>query len=151
MKALWPCLLCLLLVGCDDSRRPSTPVANSDGKTNSKTPTTPAITEPALNAPEAVEPSNTAVNTRDRNSGEKTPLDQNENQKDIDITAGIRKRVVAEEMSVEAHNVKIITQNGKVTLRGPVATDAEKQKIEDIARDVAGADMVDSMLEVSGK
>ncbi len=154
MKALWPCLLVLLLVGCDDSRRSSAPVANSDGKSNT---TTPATTEPSLNAPaktdatKTADPTNTAINTRDRNSAEKTSLDQNENQKDIDITAGIRKRVVAEKMSVEAHNVKIITQDGKVTLRGPVATDEEKQKIEEIARDVAGPDMVDSMLEISGK
>lgn len=149
MKALWFCLLCLLLVGCDDNRRSPAPASNSDEKTN--TTAAPSTGEPSLNAPEAVKSTNTAMNARDRDPGEKTPLDQNENQKDIDITASIRKRVVAEDLSVEAQNVKIITQDGKVTLRGPVATDEEKQKIEDIARDVAGADMVDNMLEVSGK
>jgi hyperosmotically inducible protein len=44
--------------------------------------------------------------------------------------------------------VKIITQDGKVTLRGPVKTDEEKQKTEDIAKELAGADNVDSELEV---
>lgn len=148
MKALWPGLLCLLLVGCDDSRRTPPPAVNNDGKSNTTTTVTPA---PSSTTPATADRTNTAVNTRDRNSAEKTPIDQNENQKDIDITAGIRKKVVAEKMSVEAHNVKIITQDGKVTLRGPVATDEEKQRIEEIARDVAGADMVDSMLEVAGK
>src|SRR5437868_5018245 len=81
---------------------------------------------------------NTAVNVRDKNNTEKTPLDQNENKTDIDITAKIRKAVVATNMSTNAHNVKIITQNGEVTLRGPVKSADEKQKIEDIAHSVAG-------------
>jgi hyperosmotically inducible periplasmic protein len=61
------------------------------------------------------------------------------------------KRVVETTMSVNAHNVKIITQNGKVTLRGPVNTEQEKQDLEKIATEVAGADKVDSQLEVNNK
>ena len=78
-------------------------------------------------------------------------MDQNENKADIKITADIRKRVVETTMSVNAHNVKIITQNGKVTLRGPVNTEQEKQDLEKIATEVAGADKVDSQLEVNNK
>ena len=88
------------------------------------------------------------MNVRDRDGTAKTPMDQNENKADINITADIRKRVVETEMSVIAQNVKIITQDGKVTLRGPVKTDQEKRTIEAIARDVAGAEKVDSQLEV---
>ncbi len=95
-----------------------------------------------------IAPDNTGVNERDRSSTAKTPIDQNENQSDIDITAGIRKQVVDTQMSVDAQNVKIITQDGKVTLRGPVANADEKKRIEDIAHKVAGADKVDSQLEV---
>lgn len=95
-----------------------------------------------------VDRDNTAVNKRDRDSGAKTPFDQNENKLDIGITADIRKRVVDTKMSVNAHNVKIITQDGKVTLRGPVKTADEKSQIEEIARSVAGANNVDSQLEV---
>ena len=51
---------------------------------------------------QAVDPANTAVNVRDRDNSTKTPFDQNENQKDIDITANIRKRLVDSEMSVKA-------------------------------------------------
>jgi osmotically-inducible protein OsmY len=94
-------------------------------------------------------PDNTAVNVRDRSENVKTPIDQNENQADIDITAGIRKRVVDSSLSSNAHNVKIITQNGKVTLRGPVNSDEEKKQIEAIARDVAGQSNVDSQLEIA--
>ncbi len=95
-----------------------------------------------------VDRDNTAVNKRDRDSAAKTPLDQNENKLDIGITADIRKRVVDTKMSVNAQNVKIITQDGKVTLRGPVKTADEKSRIEEIARSVAGENNVDSQLEV---
>jgi len=79
----------------------------------------------------------------------KTPIDQNENQKDIDITANIRKQVVDTKLSTNAQNVKIITQDGKGTLRGPVASEEEKKQIEEIAVKVAGADKVENLLEVS--
>ena len=97
----------------------------------------------------AVKPDNTGVNVRDRDaSSVKTPIDQNENQTDVDITANIRKQVVDTKMSVDAQNVKIITQDGKVTLRGPVKSQEEKKRIEEIAHAVAGANNVDSQLEV---
>ena len=95
-----------------------------------------------------VDRDNTAVNKRDRDGVAKTPLDQNENKVDIGITADIRKRVVDTKMSINAQNVKIITQEGKVTLRGPVKTADEKNQIEEIARSVAGEKNVDSQLEV---
>ncbi len=91
----------------------------------------------------AVKPDNTGVNARDRSETAKTPIDQNENQADIDITANIRKRVVDTKMSINAQNVKIITQSGKVTLRGPVKSLEEKKQIEEIALAVAGAGNVD--------
>lgn len=96
----------------------------------------------------AADRDNTGVSVRDRDADEKTPIDQNENQADVDLTAKIRERVVATEMSVNAQNVKIITQNGKVTLRGPVATAEEKKRIEDIAQEIASAGNVDSQLEI---
>ena len=104
--------------------------------------------EPAAKSTSTPQRDNTAVNERDRDANAKTPIDQNENQSDIDITAGIRQRVVDTQMSVNAQNVKIITQNGKVTLRGPVATADEKKQVEDFAKEVAGADKVESQLEV---
>lgn len=104
----------------------------------------------ARSAPTSATPDrdNTAVNQRDREATTKTPIDQNENQADIDVTANIRKRVVDTKMSVNAQNVKIITQDGTVTLRGPVNSEDEKKQVEDIAQDVAGADKVVSQLEV---
>jgi len=98
-----------------------------------------------------VDRNNSAVNARDRSGDAKTPLDQNENKGDIGITADIRKRVVDTKMSSDAHNVKIITQDGRVTLRGPVKSAEEKTNIETIARAVAGDTNVDSQLEVELK
>jgi len=91
---------------------------------------------------------NTEVNKRDRSTDAKTPIDQNENQKDIDITASIRKKVVDSDMSTNAKNAKIMTADGRVTLRGPVASDDEKKKIDEIAVGVAGTGNVDNQLEV---
>jgi len=91
---------------------------------------------------------NTAVNVRDRADEAKTPIDQNENKTDVDITAEIRRRVIDADLSMNADNVKIITQDRRVTLRGPVKTAAEKSQIEQMAAAVAGAGNVDSQLEV---
>ena len=102
----------------------------------------------ASKSPASTPKDNTGINERDRSATVKTPIDQNENQKDIDLTANIRKRVVDTKLSVNAQNVKIITQAGKVTLRGPVKSDAEKKQIEQIASDLAGVGNVDSQLEI---
>jgi osmotically-inducible protein OsmY len=91
---------------------------------------------------------NSALNQRDHDSSSKTPLDQNENTVDIGITANIRKSVVDTKMSTNAQNVKIITQDGVVTLRGPVKTQEEKDRIEEMARSVAGVKSIDSQLEI---
>ena len=111
-----------------------------------------ATTSQSLTSPESaktgVDRDNSAVNKRDAELHTKTPLDQKENQSDINITAEIRKRVVDTQMSTNAQNVKIITQDGKVTLRGPVKTGDEKKRIEEIARSVAGDSKVDSQLEI---
>lgn len=120
----------LVFAGCDETNR--------------------SINAPKMNegATKVVDRDNSAVNKRDRDANAKTPFDQNENKTDIDITAGIRKNVVDTKMSVNAQNVKIITQDGVVTLRGPVKTQEEKDRIEEIARSVAGVKTVDSQLEV---
>jgi len=95
------------------------------------------------------EPDNSARNVRDRSSGTVTPLDQGNDQADVKTTAQIRKRIVADKnMSVYAKNVKIITNKGQVTLRGPVNTAEEKRLIGDIASGIARSENVDNQLEV---
>ncbi len=142
-------VLCGMVPGCNESRTPAT-------GNNTTNPPSTTVTANRLETADAqrmnsepVDRDNTGVNARDRHSLDKTPLDQNENKTDINITAEIRKQVVDTEMSVDAQNVKIITQDGMVTLRGPVATEQEKQQIDAMAKSVAGADKVDNQLEVT--
>src|SRR5690349_13153655 len=64
---------------------------------------------------------NTKVNKRDRNKAEPTADQQTENRSDRDIAKDIRKAIVDDKsLSTYAHNVKVIVQNGSVTLKGPV-------------------------------
>ena len=92
---------------------------------------------------------NTKKNERDTADAAKTPGDQGQNQADITISADIRKAVVgADGMSMNAKNVKIITEGGVVTLRGPVASAAEKDSIGQLATKTAGVKRVDNQLEV---
>jgi hyperosmotically inducible periplasmic protein len=91
---------------------------------------------------------NSNINVRDRSSATTTPLDQGESQQDIATTADVRKQVIAAGLSTDAENTKIITRDGKVTLRGPVQNAQEKLRIVQIAATVAGADNVDDQLEI---
>ena len=92
---------------------------------------------------------NTRLNVRDRDSRALTPLDQGNSQADVDTTAQIRKEIIADSgMTTNAKNVKIITLNGRVTLRGPVNTAEEKNRIAEIADRIASAGNVDNQLEV---
>ena len=95
-------------------------------------------------------PDNTARNERDKNEATKTPGDQSENANDLEISANVRKAIVADDsLSTNAHNVKIITSGGVVTLRGPVNSTQEKTIIEMKAKQVAGVTRVESQLEVA--
>ncbi|MCL4180351.1 MAG: PRC-barrel domain-containing protein [Verrucomicrobia bacterium] len=92
---------------------------------------------------------NTVRNVRDRNDATLTPFDQGNSQTDVATTAQIRREITAADgMSVNAQNVKIITQNGRVTLRGPVNTAEEKRLIGEIANRIATSGNVDNQLEV---
>jgi len=92
---------------------------------------------------------NTARNVRDRNDQTLTPLDQGTGQADLDTTAKIRKEIIAtKDMSMNARNVKIITIDGHVTLRGPVNSVEEKRLIGEIANRIAHSENVDNQLEV---
>jgi hyperosmotically inducible periplasmic protein len=105
--------------------------------------------EPYFNANPTTEPDNTARNVRDRDNRTLTPLNQGNSQADINTTAQIRKDIIADnDMSTNAKNVKIITMDGHVTLRGPVNSSEEKRQIGDIANRIAQAANVDNQLEV---
>lgn len=93
---------------------------------------------------------NTKKNERDRGEVTLTPGDQGENETDRTITQRIRQGVVKEDaLSMTAKNIKIITVNSVVTLRGPVKSDKEKADIATIAQGVEGVKRVDNQLEIA--
>ncbi len=111
----------------------------------------PAAGAPPASAPSTIgkEPDNTGVNARDRSNQALTPLDQGGSESDRKLTQQVRQAVMSDgTLSFTAKNVKIITVNGKVTLRGPVNTAEERASIEAAARKIAGATQVDNQLEV---
>jgi osmotically-inducible protein OsmY len=134
MKVLALALACLAVAaGCDkgpDRSKETRPV------TYEKT------------TPKPKDADNTAMNKRDRDGALPTPDDQKGNDADVQRTADIRKRIVDAKLSVDAQNVKVVTESGRVTLRGPVKTLAEKETIAQIATEVAGTGNVDDQLEV---
>jgi hyperosmotically inducible protein len=97
-------------------------------------------------------PDNTKVNERDKSKAEATADQQKENQPDREIARQIRKSIVQDKsLSTYAHNIKIISQNGMVTLKGPVRSDEEKTAVEAKAAEIAGKEKVTSQLEVKPK
>ncbi len=92
---------------------------------------------------------NSGINTRDRDTNNLTPGDQGNTAADIQLTQNIRKALMGDSnYSMTAKNIKIITVDGKVTLRGPVNSDGEKSGIEALAKNIAGDGNVDNQLEV---
>jgi len=92
---------------------------------------------------------NTRMNQQDRKAGEPTADQQQNNLSDREITREIRQSILDDKMlSAYAHNVKVITQDGQVTLKGPVRSEREKRVIEEKAAEVAGEVYVASELTV---
>jgi|ERR1700676_2223528 hyperosmotically inducible protein len=102
---------------------------------------------PNNNAPK---PDNTKVNQRDRSAGEVTADQQKTNPTDQELTRKIRQSIIADKsLSTYAHNIKIITQNGNITLKGPVKSDDEKKAVMAKAVSIAGsADKVTDQVSI---
>jgi osmotically-inducible protein OsmY len=106
----------------------------------------PARAQDTQNPPQ---PDNTKVNKQDRAQGGPTADQQKDNRSDRDLTQQIRKSVMADKsLSSYAHNVKIITQNGAVTVKGPVRSEDERKAIVSKAEEVAGQGKVTDQLSV---
>ena len=106
---------------------------------------------PAQSADAQTKPDNSAVNKRDKDPGAVTADQQKMNPADREIAAKIRKSIMADKtLSTYAHNVKIVSQDGTVTLKGPVRSDAEVASIIAKATDVTGsADKVVNQMTVA--
>jgi len=145
-------------VRADDSR--ATAGTSQDPNWNNGAEGSSAIDPTTANAAAApaerssaptTEADNTRVNQRDRSSAALTPMDQGSSESDRKITQQIRQDLMKDKsLSFTAKNVKVITIDGKVTLRGPVKSEAERSSIEAAARRAAGSGArVNSQLEIS--
>jgi hyperosmotically inducible periplasmic protein len=95
---------------------------------------------------------NTAKNERDRSGETQTSGDQSNSSADLKTTQAIRQALMKDPaLSATAKNIKVITANGHVTLRGPVRTAQEKAKIDQLAKSAAGGAQIEDQLEVTNK
>jgi hyperosmotically inducible periplasmic protein len=100
------------------------------------------------NSAAGMQPDNTGINVRDRDDASLTPGDQGNSESDREITRRIRRAITSnEQLSTTAKNIKIITIDGKVTVRGPVKNEQERESIAAIVQQT-GASAVDNQLEV---
>ncbi|HEY4270961.1 MAG TPA: BON domain-containing protein [Candidatus Udaeobacter sp.] len=110
-----------------------------------------AISMAALAADEKTNPDNTGINERDRSGDTNTSGDQSNSSADLKVTQAIRRAIMQDsQLSMTAKNIKIVTANGKVTLRGPVNNAEEKAKIGQLANSSAGGARIDNQLDVKG-
>jgi osmotically-inducible protein OsmY len=106
----------------------------------------------AQSADPGTKPDNTKVNKRDRNAGEATADQQKMNDSDRELTRKIRRSIMDDKsLSTYAHNVKVISQNGSVTLKGPVRSEDEKSALEAKAVAIAGSGKIINELSVAPK
>jgi osmotically-inducible protein OsmY len=105
----------------------------------------------AMAADDKTKPDNTAKNQRDRSSETQTSGDQSNSSADLKITQAIRQALMKDsELSTTAKNIKVITDNGQVTLRGPVKNAQEKARVDQLARSAAGGAHIVDQLDVKG-
>jgi hyperosmotically inducible periplasmic protein len=110
-----------------------------------------AVSLAAMAADDKMKPDNTAINERDRSRETQTSGDQSNSSADLKITQAIRQALMKDsELSTTAKNIKIVTNNGQVTLRGPVKDAREKAKIDQLAKSAAGDAKIDDQLDVKG-
>lgn len=109
-----------------------------------------SMSQPAANAIPARDADNTGVNVRDRNDATETPQTQPNNEADRKLLAAVRRAVVEDEnLSMSAHNAKILVNNGVVILRGPVKSSDEKSRIEKLVLTIAGVTRVENHLDIA--
>ena len=153
-RVLFAIVCAMGLTGCDkkDSTSPYTAPVNTAPKTvpmDSRSTAMPSTPGAMAGESPTTAPNNSGINTRDRAADALTAGMAGQTKPDVVLAADIRKRIVATEMSVDAKNVKVVVLGGKVTLRGPVKSQEEKDTIAKIAVDVGGEANVDNQLEIT--
>jgi len=121
-------------------------VYSSQGQQATPTPHDPAT------ASDSTEADNTKRNSSEQNKNTDTAEKQSNSKDDLALTQKVRQAVMKDgSLSMNAKNVKIIAQDGKITLKGPVDSQQEKDTIGTDAGEIAGKDKVDNQLEVKAE
>ena len=121
-------------------------VYSSQGQQATPTPRDPATPS------DATEADNTKQNSSEQNKNTETAEKQSNNKDDLALTQKVRQAVMKDgSLSINAKNAKIIAQDGKITLKGPVDSQQEKDTIGAQAGEIAGKDKVDNQLEVKAE
>ena len=103
-------------------------------------------------ASDATEADNTKRNSSEQNKNTESAEKQSNSKDDLALTQKIRQAVIKDgSLSMNAKNVKIIAQDGKITLKGPVDSQLEKNTIAAKAGEIAGKDKVENQLEVKAE
>jgi hyperosmotically inducible periplasmic protein len=120
-------------------------VYSSQGQQAAPTPRDPTVSD-------STKADNTKRNSSDQNKNTDTAEKQSNSKDDLALTEKIRQAVMKDSsLSMNAKNVKIIAQDGKITLKGPVDSQKEKDTIGTDAVEIAGKDKVDNQLEVKAE
>lgn len=156
-------LAAVALWSCDQMDRPATPkpdrtkdVSMTDSSDVQKNAQNPRLNQKNQqdsswfsDSNTSYDADNTGKNVRDRNSANLTSGDQSETEMDRTITQKVRQILMNDDvLSVNAKNIKIITVDGKVTLRGPVANAREKAEIAKKVHQIEGIKSVENHLEI---
>jgi hypothetical protein len=129
---------------------PGTNAANTTGATPAESGA--PVAENPGSADHSNQADNTRVNARDKSGGAVTPTKQGAAADDRKITVTIRQALVGDKkLSLIAKSIKVTTKDGKVTLRGPIKSEDERQEIERRVKDVSGVVDVDDQLEVKNQ
>jgi osmotically-inducible protein OsmY len=138
-------VLAVCVSACADQRADTSSTEDTDSRTN-ETTTADSDDRRTDQLPAA---DNTGRNVEEGTPGIPSVMEQGQSGPDLEITQTIRQAIVADEsLSMNAKNVKVITRDGEVALRGPVESAAEKETIRRIAEQTAGVTRVVDMLEV---
>jgi len=161
MRIVIPLAALALVVGCNQSDNNASTSSDSSGRASRDEPAnvsrtsrndtngTSRVYSADTNSASYKPADNTGRNVRDRSDAALTPGDQGNNQSDLDLTRSIRRAISTnDQFSALAKNVKVITANGKVTLRGPVENQQEKQSVESAAKSAAPGATIDNQLDV---
>lgn len=140
MRELSKLMSFTLVLGCASALAADRPADSA-----TKTPAAQGQTTPRAD--------NTGINVRDKSGATQTPQKQAKNSEaDRKLLAAVRRAVVGDKtLSKSAHNVKIVSKDGVVTLRGPVRSEDEKGRVEKLAQQVAGVASVENQLDVKTK